>query len=73
MTLFNYKPIVMVCSNGFSFVTTSSLTPNTYSFMFTNKYLITTLNTIRLQKEMATRSKIKHSTSSKNLDGLSNT
>jgi hypothetical protein len=61
MNTFNYIPIVIVCSGGFSFVTTNSLTSNTHTFMYANKYLITTLDTIRLQKEMMARNAMKNS------------
>ena len=73
MTVFNYVPIVMVCSNGFSFVTTSSLSSNTHTFMYYNKNLITTLDTLRLQKEMIARVKLKHNLATNNLAGLTNT
>jgi len=60
MNTFNYIPIVIVCYGGFSFVTTNSLTSNTQTFMYSNKNLITTLDTLRLQKEMMARVKLKN-------------
>lgn len=70
--MINYVPIVLVCSNGFSFVITSSLSSNTHTFMYYNKHLITTLDTLRLQKEMIARARMKHNVATNNLVGLSN-
>ena len=70
MANFNYIPIVIVCSNGFSFVTTNLLSSNTNTFMYSNKCLLTTMDTMRLQKEMIVKVRMKHSKSLNNLSGL---
>lgn len=70
MAPFKYIPIVIVCSNGFSFVTTNLLSSNTHTFMYSNKCLVTTMDTMWLQKEMIVKARMKHSKSLNNLSGL---
>jgi hypothetical protein len=61
------EPIVMVCGNGIYFRSTPSLSTNTYTFMFANKYVITTFDNIRIQKEMAAKNALKRSQTAQEL------
>jgi hypothetical protein len=70
--MFNSKPIIIVCTTGNCFRSSHSLTSNTTTFMYANKCLITTMDVIIKQQELAARNALKTSQSINNLQGLGN-
>ena len=64
-------PIILVCGNGKHFRSTPSLSTNSYTFMFVNKYVITTMEVLRIQQQMVLRNSLKRSQSAKELYKLS--
>jgi hypothetical protein len=48
-------PNIMICHNGYHFEAARKFIPNSWTFLYTNKYLITNLETLRIQKELAAR------------------
>jgi hypothetical protein len=54
------EPIIIVYSGKY-FRSTYSLTPNSWTFMFTNKNLLTTMDIINVQQKMIAQNALKKS------------
>ena len=63
--------ILIICGNGKCFSSTRILTANSSTFMYMNKSILTTLDTLRLQQQQVARNAIKRSQSAKELYKLS--
>jgi len=66
-----HESIILLCGNGKCFRSTPSLSANSYTFMFANKYVITTMDVLRIQREMVARNALKRSQSAQELYKLS--
>jgi hypothetical protein len=66
-----HESIIIVCGNGKCFRSTPSLSANSFTFMYINKYAITTMDIIRIQREMIARNAIKRSQTAQQLYKLS--
>jgi hypothetical protein len=63
--------IIIVCGNGKWFRSAQTLTTNSSTFMYMNKSIITTMDVLRLQQQLAARNALKRSQSVKELYKLS--